>query len=131
LRRGREPTAKRASIALAAVFLVGFIAPCPADVPNDQRLEVRHLIGFLRDSACAMIRNGKSYAGEAGARHVQRKYDHFREDIRSTEEFIEYAATRSTMSGQPYRVQCPGHQPVPSRDWLLEELQAFRRRQQP
>jgi hypothetical protein len=120
---------RQARLALAGAFLGGFYTVCPADVPDPQRPEVAHLIAYLRDSDCRMIRNGKAYTGADGAQHVQRKYDYFRDEIGSTEEFIEYAASKSTMSGKPYRVQCPGAQPLPSRDWLLRELRSFRSRQ--
>ena len=103
-------------------------APLIADVPPEQADEVQHLINYLETSDCKMIRNGKSYGGKEGAKHVRRKYDHFRDDIGSTEDFIAYSATKSLMSSKPYQVQCPGEEAVPSADWLLAELKAFRKR---
>ena len=97
-----------------------------ADVPSEQAAEVQHLINYLAESDCVMIRNGKEHTGEEGAEHVQRKYDHFRDDIESTEEFIEYSATGSLLSKKKYHVQCGTEEPVPSRDWLLEELERYR-----
>ncbi|MGB3646953.1 MAG: DUF5329 family protein, partial [Desulfobulbales bacterium] len=41
------------------------------------------------------------------------------------EEFIQYSATKSTMSGQPYRVVCNG-EGMTSSDWLLAELDKVR-----
>ena len=99
-----------------------------ADVPPEQADEVQHLISYLETSECKMIRNGKSYNGKDGAKHVRRKYDHFRDEISSTEDFIAHSATRSLMSSKPYQVQCPGQDAIPSADWLLAELEAFRRR---
>lgn len=100
----------------------------PADVPVEQGAEVEHLINYLQASDCRMVRNGKSYEGPEGANHVRRKYDHFRDEISSTEDFIEYSATKSMMSGKYYLVECPGEEPVRSRDWLLKELKAYRSR---
>jgi hypothetical protein len=97
-----------------------------ADVPESQALEIDYLISYLQTSDCQMIRNGKAYSGEDGAKHVRRKYDHFRDKISSTEEFIGYAATESTMSGRLYEVQCPGEAPVSSSAWLLKELEVYR-----
>jgi hypothetical protein len=99
-----------------------------ADVSESQALEIDYLIGYLQTSDCQMIRNGKAYSGEDGAKHVRRKFDHFRDKISSTEEFIAYSATKSTMSGRLYEVQCPGEEPVPSSEWLLEELEVHRKR---
>ena len=115
-------------IRILAGALILATAPLHADVPSGQADEVQHLITYLETSDCNMVRNGKSYDGKDGARHVRRKYDHFRDEISSTEEFIAYSATKSLMSSKPYQVQCPGEEPVPSADWLLEELKAFRSR---
>ena len=97
-----------------------------ADVPVEQQAEVEHLINYLKESGCPMVRNNKSYNGKDGASHVRRKYNHFRDWISSTEEFIEYAASKSTKSGEYYEVQCPGEESMRSQDWLLMELQAYR-----
>ena len=105
---------------------IGFSPGSGADVPPSQTAEVEHLITYLGDSDCRMIRNGKSHSAKNGAKHVRRKYDYFRDEISSTEEFIEYSATKSTMSGSRYEVQCPGEEPVPSSDWLLDELEVYR-----
>ena len=100
-----------------------------ADVPESQAPEVDYLIRSLKTSGCEMIRNGKSYDGEAAAAHVRLKYDYFRDEIFSTQEFIERAATRSTMSGKAYMVDCPGEEPIPSADWLQNKLKAYRKKQ--
>jgi hypothetical protein len=99
-----------------------------ADVPVEQEPEVEHLINYLADSDCQMVRNGKSHDGRDGAKHVRRKYGHFRKEISNTEDFIRYSATKSTISGRYYDVLCPGEAPVRSQDWLLNELKAYRSR---
>jgi len=97
-----------------------------ADVSESQALEIEYLISYLVTSDCQMIRNGKAYSGEDGAKHVRRKYDYFRDRISSTEDFIGYAATKSTMSGRLYEVLCAGEAPAPSSAWLLKELEVYR-----
>jgi ATP-dependent DNA helicase Rep len=97
-----------------------------ADVPASQAAEVEHLIGYLAGSDCRLLRNGKSYSGWDGAKHVQRKYDRFRDRIGSTEEFVALTATRSQRNGKIHKILCPGQEPVPSAEWLLQELKAFR-----
>ena len=46
--------------------------------------------------------------------------------VSSTEQFIERAATKSSMSGKPYQVQCNNQKPVASSLWLRSELQVLR-----
>ncbi len=99
-----------------------------SDVPDARRHEVLHLLDFLRNSDCAMERNGKRYESEDAYSHVRRKYENFRGEIRTSEDFIEYSASKSTMSGKYYRVFCKDEPVVLTRDWLLEELQSYRER---
>jgi hypothetical protein len=99
-----------------------------ADVPPGQRPEVDYLIAFLENSDCVMLRNGKAHDAREGAQHVRRKYDHYRDEIRTTEDFIARAATRSLVTGQAYRVRCPGQPERPAAEWLNEALAVYRSR---
>ena len=116
----------RAKQFLAGILLFMFLSSVSADVPEEQVVEVEHLLNYLADSDCQMIRNGKSHSAKDGAKHMRRKYNYFRDEISSTEEFIEYAGTKSTRSGRLYEVLCIGQEPEFSRDWLLAELKAYR-----
>ncbi|WP_373862494.1 DUF5329 family protein [Bathymodiolus platifrons methanotrophic gill symbiont] len=42
-------------------------------------------------------------------------------------QFIEYSATKSTVTGRDYRVKCAGQRTVKTKDWLLQELQNYRK----
>ncbi|MCK5392639.1 MAG: DUF5329 family protein [Deltaproteobacteria bacterium] len=44
----------------------------------------------------------------------------------TTEEFVEYSGTKSTMSSKFYLVYCGDNDPIKSSVWLLEELNKFR-----
>jgi hypothetical protein len=105
---------------------LGFSGASRADVPKDQLPEVEHLLAYLETSECEMVRNGRSHNGEEAVKHVRRKYEYYRDDISSTEDFIRLSASRSTMSGKPYQVHCPGQPAMNSQDWLLTELSVFR-----
>lgn len=98
-----------------------------ADVPESQKSEVKNLLEFVETTGCTFERNGKKYNGERASKHIKRKYNHFRDKITTTEEFIEYPGTKSTISGNFYLVYCDESNPVESRDWLLEELTRFRK----
>ena len=113
---------------LLSIILLFLTSGVSSDVPPEQAAEVEHLINYLAESDCRMVRNGKSHSAKGGAKHMQRKYNYYRDEISSTEEFIEYSATKSTMSGQYYEVICADQGPELSRDWLLRELQVYRSR---
>ncbi len=97
-----------------------------ADVPAEQVKEVKHLLAFVKNSGCIINRNGTDHPAEKGIEHIEMKYDYFRDDIKSTEDFIEYSATKSTMSGDYYMVSCPGKKTIRTQDWLMTELKRFR-----
>ena len=110
------------------VLALCFAGVSRADVPDAQVPEVEHLLAYLESSDCELVRNGRWHTGEEAVKHVRRKYEYYRDDISSTEDFIELSASRSKMSGKPYQVHCPGQPTVNSQDWLLTELSAFRAR---
>ena len=94
-----------------------------AATPTEQ--EIRHLLNFIASSDCTFIRNGTAYpAKEAGA-HIERKYDYVQSKVKTSEDFIRLAATQSSQSGDPYRINCAG-QELLSKDWLLTELGRYR-----
>jgi len=97
-----------------------------ADVPPSEKPEVEYLLNLVKDSPCKFERNGKLYDGEKAYGHINRKYDHFRNKITSTEMFIEYSATKSMISGKYYFIVCPGADPEKTSDWLLRELLKYR-----
>jgi len=111
----------------ALVLLFSSIAN--ADVPPETQHEVHHLINFVNNSPCQIVRNGSAHNGPEAIKHIQKKYKYFKDDIRTTEQFIEYSATKSTMSGKYYLVNCKNKSTVKTRDWLLHELKEYRIKQ--
>lgn len=88
--------------------------------------EIAHLFQFIEVSECNYERNGAKYKGAEAVKHINRKYQYYFDDIKSTEDFIKYAATKSAMSGKHYKIYCPDSKAINSRDWLLRELKKYR-----
>ncbi|WP_346347754.1 DUF5329 family protein [Shewanella gelidimarina] len=72
---------------------------------------------------------GTMHNGTEAAGHIKKKYEYFLDDIKSTEDFVKYSATKSKMSGRYYKIHCGNESPIKSRDWLLIELKAYRNSQ--
>ena len=70
------------------------------------------------------------YDGGDARAHLQRKYDYLlkKDMVDSAEQFIERAASQSSMSGKPYRIQCPGQSEQTAATWFGACLQALRHR---
>jgi len=90
--------------------------------------EIEALLGRLESSKCEFNRNGGWYNGADAKTHLHGKLESLerRTTLRSTEQFIELAATFSSSSGKPYEVKCGGGPSVPSAQWLTKELAILR-----
>jgi hypothetical protein len=107
-------------------FIVMFSA-WPAVAGDAQvQAEIDHLLKTVENSNCAFIRNGKTHSAAEAADHILKKYDHFKAKIRTTEDFIDYCASKSMLSNQPYKIACPDQDAVDSKYWFLDELKRFR-----
>ena len=116
---------------ICALLMLGFLlAPiAQAEPPTNAQIEVNFLLGYLEGSSCEFYRNGTWHDSKAAQAHLRDKYNYLvaRNQISTTEDFIEKAATQSSLSGKPYAVRCNGGAPVTSSQWLLDELARFRK----
>lgn len=105
------------------------VATAPAVRADVAAREIEALLAGLRASSCRFERNGRWYDGERAAKHLERKYRYAvgRGLTGSAEDFIDGAATRSSFTGRPYRVQCGETTPVPAREWFVALLAAIRK----
>lgn len=90
--------------------------------------EIDALLSNLGESGCLFYRNGSWHGPQEAQAHLLRKLDYLeaRGAVGSAEQFIERAATRSSMTGQAYRVKCGSAPVVQSGPWLSARLQAQR-----
>ena len=63
------------------------------------------------------------------AAHMQRKYEHFKDKIKTPEDFIRLTATKSLMTGKLYYVRLKDGEKLTSEAWLLQALEAYRQKQ--
>jgi Family of unknown function (DUF5329) len=116
---------------LLLVSLLLWTAPATAAPPPAVQREITQLLDYLATSGCRFQRGGTWHEGQAARKHLQMKLDYLaqRNMIRSVDDFIRLAASSSSMSGEAYKVQCGSQPPLPSGEWLGQELK--RMRQQP
>lgn len=88
--------------------------------------EINHLLDYVATTDCQYERNGSIYNGAEAVDHIKKKYDYYQNKIKTTEDFIAYAASKSALSGKYYLIHCAGHEAEKSQDWLTTELQRFR-----
>ena len=112
---------------LRATLILSFLLTLSLSAKDDFHQEINHLLNYVKSTECTYIRNGDSYKGPKAESHIQRKYDYYKDDISSAEDFIRLSATKSTMSGSTYHIKCPGQPEVESGRWLLDELARYRK----
>lgn len=98
---------------------------------NQLQNEIQFLKNYIQTSPCQFNRNGDVHTTQEALKHIERKYQYFKDDITSAEMFIEKSASKSTMSGKAYTVICPadsgtGQQTLSSQTWLLRALAVYR-----
>jgi hypothetical protein len=113
---------------LLSILLLALAAPLhgqPQSTGKTAR-EIDALIDFVRTSGCEMERNGARHDAAAAADHLRMKRERAGARVGSAEQFIDALASRSSVSGRPYRIYCPSRAVQASGDWLRAELQRLR-----
>jgi len=87
--------------------------------------EIASLLHFIEQSECAFIRNDKQYDSLEARQHIEKKYTYYKERVTIAEDFIQYSATGSSITGRPYMVLCNGVS-MNTSEWLNEELDKMR-----
>lgn len=114
-------------IALLLIPLLLWTVPATADcAATETGAAIEELLERVRASDAIFIRNGREYRGARAARHIERKYQYFRDQVSTPEDFIRLAATRSESSGRPYRVRMPDGEQKTSAEWLHGMLSELR-----
>lgn len=114
-----------AALALVLAAAAGMAGAAP---PARAEAEIRALIEAVGQSGCRFQRNGRWHEPAQAQAHLQRKYDWARRRglEGSAEDFIERAASRSSFSGRPYRIACPGQGEVEATAWFSARLARLR-----
>jgi hypothetical protein len=113
---------------LPLVAALALLMPAAA-IADDSEIEIEHLITTVGESGCTFIRNGSRHDAEDAASHMRMKYRRGKRYANTAELFIERLASKSSFSGKPYAIECPGSEAVPSGDWLTARLQEYRHQQ--
>ena len=106
-----------------ALLTVASAAP-----PAIAQTEINYLLGSIESSGCEFYRNGSWYDSKRAQAHLRDKYQMLAaaDQISTAEDFIEKAATKSSLSGRPYQVRCGGGEAVTSNQWLRAVLARYR-----
>jgi hypothetical protein len=90
--------------------------------------EINYLLTSMGASGCEFYRNGSWYDSKTAQAHLSAKYSQLvaLDRVRVAEDFIDQAATSSSLTGKAYAVRCGQDPAVSSSSWLYGLLARFR-----
>jgi hypothetical protein len=84
---------------------------------------IEHLIAAVANlDGAVFIRNEEQHTPAEAADHMRRKWRSQADRIHTAEDFIDLAATGSSVSGKPYVIRFPDGAQVESAQWLRQQL---------
>ncbi|MBA2586742.1 MAG: DUF5329 family protein [Chthoniobacterales bacterium] len=87
---------------------------------------ITYLLDDIAKSDATFIRNGDPHTPAEAMAHIKAKYEHFKGQIKSPEDFIRLSASKSLLSGKPYLVRTHDGKELRLDAWLSEALRKHR-----
>ena len=106
---------------ILALLCFGFLGAFAAET-DTTKAKIESLIAAVEKSDAKFLRNGDEHAGQDAAKHMRRKYDHFKKEIKTTDDFIAKCASKSEISGKPYMIKLADGKLVKCEDWMKAKL---------
>ena len=110
----------------ALLGLAILVLPVLANAADDEQL-IESLLTAVGTSDCTFIRNGKEYPAKEAEDHLRMKYRRGKRYVSNVDTFIKRIATKSSMSGKPYRIRCESTDAIATADWLSMKLDEIRK----
>ncbi|MCG9879733.1 MAG: DUF5329 domain-containing protein [Bacteroidia bacterium] len=84
--------------------------------------KIDKLIAYVEVTEAKFVRNGTEYSGVDAAKHLRMKREKAGKKITTARQFIDYLASKSSMSGEPYLMKFKNGSTLPVRDILYHQL---------
>jgi uncharacterized protein DUF5329 len=112
---------------LVGVFvLLTICSAVPARAAESLEQTIAFLLHRIETTDATFIRNGQAHTPQEAVAHARAKYEHFKAQIKTPEDFIRLAATKSLLTGQPYLVRTRDGKEMPLNTWLTDALREHR-----
>jgi hypothetical protein len=109
---------------VCAVLLAGVSVRAEEKKPLTEPQKIDALIAAVEKLKDAkFVRNGKEYDGKSAADHMRRKRKAARDKVKTAREFIDRLASKSSASGEPYKIRFKDGKEVTSAEFLTKDLE--------
>src|SRR5947207_14985955 len=109
---------------LVAALTLAILQTVRASESLDQT--ITFLLDHIAKSDAVFVRNGAVYTPAEAVEHIKAKYEHFKPQIKTPEDFIRLAASKSLLTGKPYIVRPRGEKEETMSEWLTAALKEHR-----
>lgn len=118
----------RSKAYLGVIVLITLLGVCIQRAIAEEDLEstIKYLLAHVKNADVVFIRNDREHMPDEAAAHMRRKYEHFKDQIRTPEDFIRLAGTKSLMTGKAYRIRMKDGKTMLTQKWLEDALEKFR-----
>ena len=104
-----------------AALCCAFSQPTTKPLSEDEKIErLIRVVAELKDAT--FIRNGKAHDCREAAKHMRDKWEHGKDQVKTATDFIDKAASKSSISGKPYLIRFKDGREVESGAFLRDEL---------
>src|ERR1700731_852486 len=87
---------------------------------------IKFLLDYVAKSDVIFIRNGQRHTPQEAVNHIKAKYEHFKSEIKTPEDFIRLSGSKSLLTGQPYLVRTADGKETRLDVWLTNALKEHR-----
>jgi hypothetical protein len=101
---------------LALIFVTGSLQLNAAPPAVDSA--IKKVLALVERSDAKFIRNGKEYPARDASEHLAKKYDYYKKEIKTVDDFIDKCASKSILSGKPYLIKPKDGKEMLFSDWL-------------
>ena len=111
-------------ILLVLIFLLPSAAACAQD--SSEMAKIEYLIVSIDElKGAKFIRNGSEYDTNAASSHLRLKLKAAGSKVKTAEDFIQYCASKSSISGEPYLIRLADGTTLKSEVFFRNKLKAF------
>jgi hypothetical protein len=113
--------------ACVAAVIANLFSLAHAGIPTPAKIEIDALLNTLASSRCEFQRNGSWHTADQARTLMVKKLEYLdrKNMIKTAEDFIEHAGSKSSSTGKPYSVRC-GDAAMDSGTWLTAQLKTLR-----
>ena len=112
--------------AISIIFVIILVSTIGFAQDQNEMEKINFLIASVENAnGMTFIRNGAEYDAKAAADHLRLKLRKASNRVRTAEDFIKYCASKSSMSGEPYRIKFSDGTMTDSESYLRKQLLRF------